>query len=70
VCPYPDNDAAHALGPLQAKIVGDGNLNGTITMNLPNGQVLGETHGCGEPESLSLAVVNKSNGALLNISSP
>ena len=37
---YPDNDAAHALGPLQAKALGHGNLNGTITMSLPNGEVL------------------------------
>lgn len=37
---YPDNDAAHARGPLQAKIVGHGNLNGTMTMPLPNGEIL------------------------------
>ena len=37
---YPDNDAARTLGPLQAKLLGHGNLNGTITMNLPNGQAL------------------------------
>jgi hypothetical protein len=37
---YPDNDAAHALGALQATIVGHGNLHGTITMPLPNGQLL------------------------------
>lgn len=37
---YPDNDAAHRLGPLQAKIVGHGHLNGTITMPLPDGQLL------------------------------
>ena len=37
---YPDNAAAHALGPLHARIVGHGNLNGTATMGLPNGQLL------------------------------
>ena len=37
---YPDNDAAHVLGPLQAKIVGHGHLHGTISMPMPNGQVL------------------------------
>lgn len=37
---YPDNDAAHALGPLHMKIVGHGNLNGTATTTLPDGQVL------------------------------
>lgn len=37
---YPDNDGAHAVGPLQAKIVGHGNLNGTITLPMPNGQTL------------------------------
>ena len=37
---YPDNDVAHAVGPLHARIVGHGNLNGTATMSLPNGQVL------------------------------
>jgi hypothetical protein len=37
---YPDNDAAHALGPLHAKIIGHGNLHGTAAMSLPNGQVL------------------------------
>jgi len=31
---YPDNAAAHALGPLHARIVGHGNLNGTATMGL------------------------------------
>lgn len=37
---YPDNDAARALGALQAKIVGHGHLHGTITMPLRDGQVL------------------------------
>jgi hypothetical protein len=37
---YPDNDAAHALGPLHAKIVGHGNLHGTARMSLPDGQFL------------------------------
>ena len=37
---YPDNAAVHALGPLHARIVGHGNLNGTATMGLPNGQLL------------------------------
>lgn len=37
---YPDNDAARTLGPLQATILGHGNLHGTITMRLPSGEVL------------------------------
>ena len=37
---YPDNDAAHAIGGLQAKVVGHGNLNGTMTMPLRNGEIL------------------------------
>jgi hypothetical protein len=37
---YPDNEAAHTLGPLHARIVGHGNLNGTATMSLPDGQLL------------------------------
>jgi hypothetical protein len=37
---YPDNEAAHALGPLHGKIVGHGNLNGTATMSLPGGELL------------------------------
>jgi hypothetical protein len=37
---YPDNDAARSLGPLQAKVVGHGNLNGTATMTLPSGEPL------------------------------
>ena len=37
---YPDNDAAHALGPLKGQIVGHGNLNGVATMSLPDGRQL------------------------------
>lgn len=37
---YPDNDTARAVGPLQAKLIGHGNLNGTITTTMPDGEVL------------------------------
>lgn len=37
---YPDNDNARAIGRLMAVMVGHGNLNGTITMTMPDGEVL------------------------------
>lgn len=56
---YPDNDTARTVGPLQAKMLGHGNLNGTITMRLPSGQVLegrysiGLGGGAGEADMMS-----------------
>ena len=54
---YPDNGAAHALGPLRAKIVGHGNLNGTATMSLPNGQFLQGRYSISHGGSMSVGSV-------------
>ncbi|MGH6879035.1 MAG: hypothetical protein ACREHV_16875 [Rhizomicrobium sp.] len=37
---YPSNEAASSTGLLTAVMVGHGNLNGTITMTMPDGEVL------------------------------
>ena len=37
---HPANEAARALGPVQAVLVGHGNLSGTIEMTLPTGEPL------------------------------
>jgi hypothetical protein len=44
---YPDNDAARALGPLNGSIVGHGNLNGAITLTMPNGEILNGRYSIG-----------------------
>ena len=54
---YPDNDAARALGPLRAKIVGHGNLNGTATMTLPDGQLLQGRYSISHGGSMSFGSV-------------
>jgi hypothetical protein len=54
---YPDNDAAHTLGPLHARIVGHGNLNGTATMSLPDGQHLQGRYSISHGGSMSVGSV-------------
>jgi len=55
---YPDNDAARALGPLNGSIVGHGNLNGTITLIMPNGEILNGRYsiGAGSGEGMADSV--------------
>jgi len=44
---YPDNDPARALGPLNGSIVGHGNLNGAMTLTMPNGEILNGRYSIG-----------------------
>ena len=37
---FPANDTAHQLGALRATLTGHGNLNGTMSLALPDGEVL------------------------------
>jgi hypothetical protein len=75
---YPDNDAARTLGPLTAHLEGHGTGNGTITLPLPNGEILtgrysisfggavgvGSAYGSGGFASGSaVAIGNSGNGA-------
>jgi hypothetical protein len=55
---YPDNDPARALGPLNGSIVGHGNLNGAMTLTMPNGEILNGRYsiGAGAGEGMADAV--------------
>lgn len=62
---YPDNDIARATGPLTAVIEGHGNLNGTMTMTMPSGEMLAGRYSIGAAGAVGFGTAGRAFGSAM-----